>query len=85
VTEDSARWLVGRGVALFCTDLIAIDDPDKRWEPTHTAFLEGRVPMVHQVNNLQRLVCREFTFIVLPLPMRGCTASPVRPAALLHQ
>jgi kynurenine formamidase len=29
-------------------------------------------------------VDREFTFVVLPLPMRGGTASPVRPVALVH-
>jgi kynurenine formamidase len=41
--------------------------------------------MVQQLNNLERLVGREFTFVVLPLPMRGGTGCPVRPVALLHQ
>jgi kynurenine formamidase len=85
VTDKSALWLVERGITLFCTDLIAIDNPDEWWEPTHTAFLKGGVPMVQQLNNLGRLVGREFTFIVLPLPMRGGTGCPVRPVALLHQ
>jgi arylformamidase len=84
VTAAGAQWLVDRGITLFCTDLIAIDDPHQWWEPTHTAFLKGGVPMVQQLNNLERLIGREFTFIVLPLPMRGGTASPVRPVALLH-
>ena len=85
VTAEAAEWLVGRGITLFCTDLIAIDDPELWWEPTHTAFLTGGVPMVQQLNNLGRLVGREFTFVVLPLPMVGGTASPVRPAALVHR
>jgi kynurenine formamidase len=84
VTAESAQWLVERGITLFCTDLIAIDNPEEWWEPTHTAFLGGGVPMVQQLNNLERLVGREFTFVALPLPMRGGTASPVRPVALLH-
>jgi kynurenine formamidase len=84
VTEQGARWLVDRGITLFCTDLIAIDNPDEWWEPTHTAFLKSGVPMVQQLNNLGQLVGRDFTFIVLPLPMRGGTASPVRPIAMLH-
>ncbi|SOD70357.1 kynurenine formamidase [Jatrophihabitans sp. GAS493] len=84
VTSDGAQWLVDKGIGLFCTDLIAIDNPQEWWEPTHTAFLCGGVPMVQQLNNLARLVGREFTFVVLPLPMKGGTASPVRPVALLH-
>jgi hypothetical protein len=42
------------------------------------------VPMVQQLNDLGQLVGRDFTLVVLPLPMRGGTASPVRPVALLH-
>jgi len=84
VTAEAAGWLVERGITLFGTDLIAIDNPAQWWEPTHTAFLTGGVPMVQQLNNLGRLVDRDFTFVVLPLPMRGGTASPVRPVALLH-
>lgn len=84
ITAEAARWLVGRHVTLFGTDLIAIDDPEEWWEPTHTAFLTGGLPFVQQLNNLGRLVGRAFTFVVLPLPMRGGTASPVRPVALLH-
>ena len=84
VTAEAAQWLVDKGTTLFCTDLIAIDNPDEWWEPTHTAFLTGGVPMVQQLNNLGRLVGKAFTFVVLPLPMRGGTASPVRPVALVH-
>lgn len=84
VTAEGATWLVDQGTTLFGTDLIAIDNPDEWWEPTHTAFLTAGVPMVQQLNNLGRLVGARFTFVVLPLPMRGGTASPVRPIALVH-
>jgi kynurenine formamidase len=47
--------------AIEAGDLIAIDNPDEWWEPTH------------------------FTFVVLPLPVRGGTASLARPIALVHQ
>lgn len=84
ITSDAAKWLVDQAVTLFATDLIAIDNPEEWWEPTHTAFLTGGLPFVQQLNNLGALVGRDFTFVVLPLPMRGGTASPVRPVALLH-
>jgi arylformamidase len=85
VTAAAATWLVEAGTTLFGTDLIAIDNPEQWWEPTHTAFLTAGVPMVQQLNNLGRLVGREFLFVVLPLPMRGATASPVRPVALIGE
>jgi arylformamidase len=85
VTAEAAQWLVDKQIGLFCTDLIAIDNPEEWWEPTHTAFLGGGVPMVQQLNNLGQLVGVDFTFVVLPLPMRGGTASPVRPVALIHR
>ena len=84
VTAAAAQWLVDRGITLFGTDLVAIDDPDEWWEPTHLAFLSAGVPMVQQLNNLGRLVGKSFTFIVCPLPMRDGTASPVRPIALVE-
>jgi kynurenine formamidase len=84
VTGDGAQWLVDRGITLFGTDLIAIDDPDDVWEATHTTFLGNGVPQVQQLNNLGQLVGKSFTFVVLPLPMRGGSGSPVRPVALVH-
>jgi kynurenine formamidase len=83
VTAEGGKYLVDQGVTLFGTDLIGIDNPDEYWDPTHRAFLLKDVPMVQQLNNLGELVGKEFLFIVLPLPMKGGTASPVRPIALV--
>jgi arylformamidase len=83
VTEDGALWLVERGITLFGTDLIGIDNPAEWWDPTHRAFLGNGVPMVQQLNNLEPLVGRDFVFHALPLGMRGGTASPVRAVALV--
>src|SRR5439155_11827017 len=83
VPTDSAQWLVSRGVTLFATDLVGIDDPAEWWWPTHVTLLKGGVTMVQQLCNLDKLVGREFVFVALPLPMRGGTASPARPIALV--
>jgi len=39
--------------------------------------------MVQQLCNLHKLVGKQFLFVCLPLKMRGGTASPVRPVALV--
>ena len=84
IPADSAQWLVDQQVPLFGTDLIGLDNPDEWWEPTHVAFLQGGLPMVQQLCNLERLEGKEFLLVVLPLKMRGGTGSPVRPVALVR-
>jgi kynurenine formamidase len=84
IPAESAEWLVAQGVTLFGTDLIGLDNPDEWWEPTHTAFLKGGLPMVQQLCNLERLEGKEFLLVVLPMKMRGGTGSPVRPVALVQ-
>jgi kynurenine formamidase len=80
---ESAQWLVAKGIGIFGTDIIGIDDPDEWWNPTHDAFCRGGLPFVQQLCNLDKLKGREFWFIVLPLKMRDGTASPARPVALV--
>jgi len=81
--EETAQWLVDQGVTLFGTDIIGIDHPDEWWNPTHLAFCRGGLPFVQQLCNLNKLVGKNFLFVVLPLKMRGGTASPSRPVALV--
>jgi arylformamidase len=83
IPVDTAQWMVDRQITLFGTDLIGMDDPDEWWWPTHLIWLKAGMPMVQQLCNLDKLVGKEFLFVVLPLKMRGGTASPVRPAALV--
>jgi kynurenine formamidase len=80
---DTAQWLVERGITLFATDLIGMDDPHEWWWPTHEIWLKKGICMVQQLCNLDRLVDKEFLFVCLPLKMKGGTASPVRPVALV--
>ncbi|MGV7350059.1 cyclase family protein [Mycobacterium kansasii] len=80
---SSAEWLADKGITLFVTDVIGMDDPDEWWWPTHHVWLSRGIPMCQQVANLDKLEGKEFLFVVLPLKMRGGTASPVRPVALV--
>lgn len=83
VPVETAQWLVNRQMTLFGTDLIGMDDPDEWWWPTHLVWLKAGIPLVQQLCNLDKLVGKEFLFVVLPLKMRDGTASPVRPVALV--
>jgi arylformamidase len=83
VAVEAAQWLADRGMTLFCTDLIGMDDPTEWWWPTHKVWLRRGICMVQQLCNLERLVGKEFLFIALPLKMRDGTGSPVRAIALV--
>lgn len=80
----TAEWLCDRDITLFGTDIIGMDDPAEWWWPTHYAWLSRGICMCQQLCNLGRLVGKRFTFVVLPLKMRGGTASPVRAVALVE-
>lgn len=83
VPTEVADWLVSRGITIFCTDLIGMDDPSEWWWPTHAAWLTKGVCMVQQLCNLDQLAGKEFLFVCLPLNMRDGTGCPVRAAALV--
>jgi arylformamidase len=83
ITAEGGKWIVDQGTTVFATDLIGIDNPAEMWNPTHCSFLFGGVPMIQQLNNLDALIGLDFLFVALPWQMRGGTASPVRPVALV--
>lgn len=83
IPTDTAEWLVKRGMTLFCTDLIGMDDPAEWWWPTHKIWLHANVCMVQQLANLEKLQGKDFLFVCLPLNMRDGTGCPVRPVALV--
>jgi len=83
VPTRSAEWLVERGITLFATDLIGMDDPAEWWWPTHATWLKHNVCMVQQLCNLDRLLGKTFLFVCLPIKMRDGTGCPVRAAAFV--
>jgi kynurenine formamidase len=83
VPTTTAQWLVDRGMTLFCTDLIGMDDPAEWWWPTHQIWLDAGICMVQQLANLEKLKGKSFLFVCLPLKMREGTGCPVRPIALV--
>lgn len=80
---ETATWLVERGITLFGTDLIGMDDPAEWWWPTHRIWLEAEVCMIQQMCNLGALVGKDFILVAAPLKLRDGTGCPIRPIALV--
>ena len=81
---ETAKWLLDRGMQLFATDLIGMDNPDEWWSPVHDVWLTNGVCMVQQLCNLDALQGHEFFLVVLPMKLRGGTGCPVRAVAFLR-
>ena len=91
VSGDASSWLASRGVRAVGADNMAWDevgvvDPNlKVTLPGHLILLVRNGIYILEnlfLENLARDQRYEFTFICLPLKLRGATGSPVRPIAI---
>lgn len=87
---DGARYLIERGASLIGGDTATVEvrvaggfhDP----LPVHThCLVEAGVPLIENLNleGLPGQGAHPFLLIVLPLPIRGASGSPVRPVAIV--
>jgi kynurenine formamidase len=78
LSEAAAAWLVARGV-----HLVALDTPsvDREPNPAHFLLLGAGAVIVENLTGLALIDRDVFELIVLPLPLRGLEASPVRAVA----
>jgi arylformamidase len=78
--EATASWLVDRGVCLVGMDT---PSPDRDPHPIHYMLLAENMVIVENLTNLDSINREVFDLIVLPLPLKGLEASPVRAVASL--
>jgi kynurenine formamidase len=92
MSGEASEWLAGQGVSAVGSDNVAWDLPgvvDQRLGvtlPGHVILLVQKgIYIVENLNLMELSVARgyEFIFVCLPLKIRGGTASPVRPIAIL--
>jgi len=94
VSAAGSRWLMDKKVKAVGADNMAWDvigpaDPELHVTlPGHLLLLvRAGIPIIENLNleELAQAGVTEFTFICLPLKMRGATGSPVRPIALVAE
>lgn len=81
--KSGAELLVSRGVRLVGVDTLGVDADGAVDDPAHLVLLSNRVPIVENLRNLGKLQGKKAFFVALPLLIRGGSASPVRPIALV--
>lgn len=86
----AAKWLADRAVSCVGADTVALEvtRPGEAARPVHGFLVaEHRIGLI-EVLDLERLGQdrrAEFTFVALPLKLRGATGSPVRAVAIVEE
>ena len=78
MSEAAAVWLVERGVHLVAFDT---PSPDRDPHSVHYILLGANMVIVENLTGLERSAATVFELIVVPLPLEGLEASPVRALA----
>ena len=81
-----AGWLSRRGVYAAGSDTVAFEKVPDAGMPVHVHLLvESGIHIVECLNLEELAAARayEFVFVAAPLKIRGATASPIRPVALV--
>jgi kynurenine formamidase len=83
---SGARWLSGRGVYAAGSDTVAFEKLPDPSMPVHVHLLVESGIHIIECLNLEEIAAAkvyEFLFVALPLKIRGATASPIRPVAVV--
>jgi kynurenine formamidase len=92
ISAEGSFWLAGRRVRAVGADNIAWDEPGLVDPDLHVALPGHLILLVRHgiyimenvfLEDLARDQQYEFTFVCLPLKMRGATGSPIRPVAIV--
>jgi kynurenine formamidase len=85
-TLPAAQWLTDRGIFAAGSDTVAFERVPSRIEVHVHLLVEKGIHIIECLNleDLARDGVKEFTFVALPLKIRGGTGSPVRPVALVE-
>ena len=82
LSGKGAAYLLQKGVTVFGTDSMSLDAFTSKDYAAHQAVLSAGGLIIESLANLYSLP-DEFTFIALPLRIKGASASPVRAIALI--
>ena len=85
LTRESATWLGKQRIALFGVEAVSPGTVGANNYAVHKVCAELRFTHIENLCNLEPLLGQgRFRFVAIPLKIRGGTASPVRPIAVLE-
>ena len=81
-SEEAVLWLIEKKIACFGTDSASVEVPDTDYQPNHQALFKAGIPIVESLTNLEKIENGKYIVMLLPLPIKGLDASPLRVVAV---
>jgi len=85
LNESGAQWLVDKKINALAIDLPTVDveELSNMERRAHIKLLSNEIYIVENLVNVDRIRQQRFTFVALPLNIKGISGSPVRTIAIL--
>lgn len=81
-TIEANQWIVDRKIACLGSDASGLEVPGTDYQPNHQALFNAGIPMIESATNLEKVAGGDWIAFILPLPIVGLEASPLRIAAI---
>ena len=85
LVREAIEFIIEQGCISVGVDSASTDMWYDKNYPWHSVCAERKVTHIENLCNLDKVVGRRFTFIMLPLKIRKGTGSPIRAIALVSE
>jgi arylformamidase len=82
LTVEANQWLVDKGIGCLGSDASGLEVPGTDYQPNHQAIMNAGIPMIESLKGLDQVENGEWIVFILPLPIEGLEASPLRVIAI---
>jgi arylformamidase len=82
LTIEANNWLVEKRIACLGSDAAGLEVPGTDYQPNHQAIFRAGIPMIESATNLGQVQNGQYIIFILPLPIEGLEASPLRIIAI---
>jgi arylformamidase len=85
LTVEANCWLIEKRIACLGTDAAGLEVPGTDYQPNHQAIFRAGIPMIESATNLDQVQNGRYIAFILPLPIEGLEASPLRIIAIAKE
>ena len=78
LTEEAMDWLISLKPKVIGTDASGFEVPGTDYQPNHMKMFQNNIAMVESATNLAAIGNERVIVFILPLPIEGIDACPVR-------
>jgi arylformamidase len=82
---EANQWLADRRIACLGSDAAGLEVPGTDYQPNHQAIFKAGIPMIESLTGLEQVEEGDFVVFILPLPIQGLEASPLRVIAIRRE